>query len=48
MMLWIILAVAACAGILALTVAALSKRAAADDLGSVSSNWVAAHRADWR
>lgn len=46
-MLWILIAATAFAGIVALRVLVLFKRAAdGNGLGSVSSHWVAEHRVD--
>jgi len=48
-MLWMVTAVTAFAGIVALMVVVFVKRAGDDDeLGSVSNNWIAEHRVDWR
>jgi hypothetical protein len=48
-MLWMVTAVTAFAGIVALMVVVFVKRAADDkELGSVSNNWIAEHRVDWR
>ena len=46
-MLWIVTAVTVALGIVALLVAIFSKRADyVDDLGEVSSRWIAEHRVD--
>jgi len=48
-MLWMVTAVAAFTGIVALIVVVFVKRAADDnELGSVSNNWIAEHHVDWR
>jgi hypothetical protein len=47
-MLWIVTAVATLAAIVALTAVVRVKRAAhGNDLGCVSSHWIAEHRVDW-
>jgi hypothetical protein len=46
-MLWIVTAVTVAAGIVALLVAIFSKRGHyVDELGAVSSRWIAEHRVD--
>jgi hypothetical protein len=46
-MLWIVTAVTVAVGIVALLVAIFSKRGDyVDDLGAVSSRWIAEHRVD--
>ena len=48
-MLWIVTVVTALAGIVALVAVMLVKRSAHDDeLGSVSSHWIAEHHVDSR
>jgi hypothetical protein len=47
-MLWILTAVTAFAGIVALVVLMFVKRAAnVNELGCVSNNWISEHHVDW-